>query len=75
MEYVKRGLRNGNIGVKFYPPMGYKPDDDYDSIKELFEYCNSEIPILTHCTPEGFEAVEGLGICSIQNIGEYFANE
>jgi predicted TIM-barrel fold metal-dependent hydrolase len=57
LDIVKSGLRQGNIGVKFYPPMGYRADPDSPPQKAVFEYCQeNDIPVLTHCTPVGFEA-------------------
>ncbi|WP_348746766.1 amidohydrolase family protein [Tenacibaculum sp. 190524A02b] len=54
------------IGVKFYPSFGYKPINDPDeevnrNNKELFRFCiEYDIPILTHCTNEGFQAQPGI---------------
>jgi predicted TIM-barrel fold metal-dependent hydrolase len=66
LSQVKKALCQGNVGVKLYPPMGYRPDDSRTAIgkrfDELFEYCiDQDIPILTHCTPVGFEAQSGWG--------------
>jgi predicted TIM-barrel fold metal-dependent hydrolase len=44
------------LGMKMYPPLGYKPSD-WDRIKglaEYYSYCEAnEIPVMTHCSPEG----------------------
>ncbi len=82
LDVVKDALLNHNcIGVKVYPPSGYRPvgntDADYpphpnvqppppDTIEkrnlELFEWCAAEqVPVFTHCTPEGFEAYDHAG--------------
>ncbi|WP_286760623.1 amidohydrolase family protein [Salegentibacter sp. UBA1130] len=50
-------------GIKFYPPLGYKPVNnsnfELNNLNyELFDLClEHEIPIFTHCTPTGFEAI------------------
>jgi predicted TIM-barrel fold metal-dependent hydrolase len=88
---VEAGLQRGAVGIKFYPPSGYRPWDnaipppppatetgamkrwrsryegltgaDLDAqMRQLFakaEY--DQIPIFTHCTSAGFEAVTGYG--------------
>ncbi len=66
LAQVQKALARGNVGVKLYPPMGYRPDDSRTAIgnrfNELFAYCiDQDIPILTHCTPVGFEAQSGWG--------------
>lgn len=54
LEIVKKAINDGFSGVKFYPPLGYNPCDSL----ELFKYCEKEnIPVFTHCTPTGFEAI------------------
>lgn len=56
LEIVKKAINEGFSGIKFYPPLGYKPQDSL----ELFKYCEkNNVPVFTHCTPTGFEAVEG----------------
>ncbi len=64
LSFVKKALRRGNVGIKLYPPMGYRPDDNRykTQFKKLFDYCvRDDIPIITHCTPVGFEAIKGWG--------------
>lgn len=64
LELVKKALAMGFVGVKLYPPMGYFPyDAAYRRVfDDLYEYCQSEgIPVLTHCSPTGFEAWPGHG--------------
>ncbi len=63
LEIVKDAILNkGFKGVKFYPPMGYKPFGNDDNsvenkVLELFRWCIVEdIPVFTHCTPTGYEA-------------------
>lgn len=74
MTSFQEGIAAGNIGVKFYPPMGYKPINNLDPVVEervnnFFSYCQSEkIPIFTHCTPQGFQAKKGYGLnCDPKN--------
>lgn len=60
---VLRGLRSGNIGVKIYPPLGYTPDFDNKRQRKIFKHCEDyQIPLLTHCTPVGFEARKCYGL-------------
>jgi predicted TIM-barrel fold metal-dependent hydrolase len=74
----KVGKERGQFwGVKYYPPMGYRPiqnegikdktGDDLDAImRAFFTYCKDrDIPIFAHCTPTGFEAIVG----GTKNIG------
>lgn len=68
LESVKNGLRAGNRGVKFYPPMGYRPYTDPDegvknNVSAFFKMClDDDIPVFTHCTPIGFQAEKGFGL-------------
>jgi len=45
----------GAIGVKIYPPMGFKPCGNYDSelnrqMKRFLDFClNKDVPIMAHC--------------------------
>lgn len=60
IEMVKDAIFNkGFIGVKIYPPMGYKASGgNYDpELNELYKFCSENgVPITSHCTPEGMEA-------------------
>ncbi len=61
MDIIKDAIENrGYKGVKFYPPMGYRAFEDNlfaKQIDELFTYCTmKDIPLLTHCNKQGFEA-------------------
>ncbi len=49
-------------GVKVYPGLDYKPNDTrYPSLQNLYEYCvENDVPILTHCTPQGWEVTKGV---------------
>jgi predicted TIM-barrel fold metal-dependent hydrolase len=62
------------VGVKFYPPSGYKPIDNVDSDIfgnataeevnqrniDLFRLCTDlDIPLFAHCSPGGMERVRG----------------
>ncbi|TVZ14339.1 amidohydrolase family protein [Maribacter sp. MAR_2009_72] len=70
IQSVKKGLDMGNVGVKFYPPMGYLPYGDPNSkvrkrVSDFFKICKEdEIPVFTHCTPVGFQAKKGYGLNS-----------
>ncbi|WP_408602135.1 amidohydrolase family protein [Pseudomonas sp. PLMAX] len=53
-------IAKGFIGFKFYPPLGYKPFGDEAGVQavtnEFFDFCvEGDIPIFTHCTPQGFQ--------------------
>ena len=67
LNAVKEAIDGGAVGVKFYPPSGYRPlgNDDrrIDELnRKLFDYCSeNNVPIFTHCSPGGFEAAPGLG--------------
>lgn len=57
---AKDALSRGFIGFKFYPPLGYKPSGDKTDVQEVtnafFDFCvDSDIPVFTHCTPQGFQ--------------------
>ena len=41
------------FGVKVYPPLGFKPDDE-DSIKLFSECIKYNLPVTTHCSDGGF---------------------
>jgi predicted TIM-barrel fold metal-dependent hydrolase len=68
-EIVEKGIAHGCIGVKFYPPSGYAPFDEAAgdfpnaNTRNFFLYCEERgIPVFTHCTQGGFEAIGGYGI-------------
>lgn len=68
MEIIQKAIEdNGFVGVKYYPPMGYKPfynnpqdtEEKLISIRNnlLFDYCSKKhIPIFSHTNNGGFEA-------------------
>lgn len=75
LEVVRDAVeRRGAWGVKFYPPNGYKPvenrDEDLVGARgeevnrrniELFRWCvDGDVPLLTHCTPQGMESRPGI---------------
>ncbi len=76
----------GFIGVKLYPPMGYRasnnaeaqpplvdPEKYDDALRALFSLCVTKgIPITAHCTPKGAEATPGI---SGQNANPEFWRE
>ena len=70
-----KALKQGHIGIKIYPPLNYRPDGqgmpsnelhravpDYTEVlTALYTGSHDKIPLLTHCTPQGFEAWDGTG--------------
>ncbi len=68
----------GFLGVKVYPPMGFRPTGNdqtvppldrpqrYDEVlDQLFAYCaDAGVPITTHCSPGGAEAGDQTGLNS-----------
>lgn len=65
-QHIEKALSLGKVGFKFYPPMGYRAagNDDRPKLEQVvdifFDYCaEHQVPVFTHCTPEGFEAVVG----------------
>jgi predicted TIM-barrel fold metal-dependent hydrolase len=66
-EILNVALDAGCVGVKFYPPNGYKPSEDpdpvvRDRIEKFFACCvQRDVPVFTHCTPHGFEAYKCSG--------------
>lgn len=69
LQLVQDALEMGNTGVKLYPPMGYVAtgEDDVQRMRftALYTYCvDNDVPILTHCSPVGFEAYDGAGVKS-----------
>ena len=74
-EIIESAIEKGCIGVKFYPPSGYRPSGNKDGTYDgppawqldarndkLFEFCaNNSVPVFTHCTPSGFTAAPGYG--------------
>ncbi len=66
LEIAENSLKNGFIGFKFYPAMGYKPSGNPDEIQsvvnDFFDFClEKDVPIFVHCTPIGFQTKEKLG--------------
>ncbi|MFS4494706.1 amidohydrolase family protein [Maribacter sp. 2308TA10-17] len=64
LEYISEAFTRGYFkGIKFYPPLGYRPIDDKNAkykerIDELFKkYGDGTVPFFTHCTPSGFESI------------------
>jgi|GEM_PF-5493919 len=70
INVVRRALEDGvAVGVKFYPPSGYRADDPlHDS---LYDLCGARWPIFSHCTPSGFEAY---GKSGLNSDPKYWAN-
>ena len=64
LQYIDEAFKRGYFkGVKFYPPLGYRPSGDKNAkyskrIDKLFEkYGDGSVPFFTHCTPSGFESI------------------
>ena len=65
-RHMDEAIAFGKLGFKFYPPLGYRAAGNTDHpglervINVFFDYClERRWPIFTHCTPEGFELVQG----------------
>ena len=62
MEIIEDAILNqGFTGIKFYPPLGYKPIGNpkaiQDKIDALYAFClQHDTPIFAHCNNQGFEA-------------------
>lgn len=54
--------RYGFVGVKMYPPMGFKPLGNTDgsvdeALRDLYRWCQAEdVPITVHCNPSNYAA-------------------
>lgn len=64
LDIVKKAIKvKGFKGVKFYPPLGYRANNDphfAEQIEELIKFCVKEnVPLFTHCNNQGFEAWPG----------------
>ena len=67
LKIIKSTLGKENVGIKIYPPLGYRPfEEQYQKqFEELYGYCcKKNIPVMTHCTPVGFESHAGAGAFS-----------
>jgi predicted TIM-barrel fold metal-dependent hydrolase len=64
---LEKARRLGFLGVKFYPPMGYRPDDNPDpgiqkTMDDFFAWVEAHnILVVSHCSPTGFQAYQGSG--------------
>lgn len=67
-EIYERALSLGFVGFKFYPSMGFLPIGNDDPVIEqrvtdfLLRCATDKIPIVTHCTPNGFQFQDGEGL-------------
>lgn len=66
ISLINESLAYGKVGFKFYPPMGYRAANNEEQPKLehvvdlFFDHCAANnIPVFTHCTPEGFEQSPG----------------
>lgn len=55
-DLMKKAIeQHGFVGVKLYPSLGYKID--CDDLLKVYDYCHeTDVPLLTHCSPGGFYA-------------------
>ena len=85
LDIVKRALDNGFVGVKFYPPNGYKPigntktdiprgatpSEVNQRNLDFFRLCvDRDTPVFTHCTRGGMESRKGTGEFSNPDLWE-----
>jgi predicted TIM-barrel fold metal-dependent hydrolase len=67
-EIYDKSLSLGFIGFKFYPSMGFQPIGNEDPEIEqrvsdfLLRCAKDNVPIVTHCTPNGFQFQDGDGL-------------
>lgn len=59
-ERMKKATKKqGFVGVKLYPSLGYKIDIENKKMDNVFKYCNDHrIPMLQHCSQGGFYSKE-----------------
>ena len=59
--HLDKAIESDMLGFKFYPPLGFKAAENnipgMDYVVDVFlDYCvEHDLPVFTHCTPEGFE--------------------
>ena len=59
--HLDKAMEAEMLGFKFYPPLGFRAAENdipgMDYVVDVFlDYCvENDIPVFTHCTPEGFE--------------------
>jgi predicted TIM-barrel fold metal-dependent hydrolase len=60
LNVARRALDDTDaVGVKFYPPNGYQPDEArHDALYQ--ELVQRDAPLFAHCTPAGMEAKPGV---------------
>ena len=64
-QFLGRSIAYGKVGFKFYPPLGYLPSGNknpkFNYVNDLFfSWCQrNAVPVMAHCTPEGFELEKG----------------
>ena len=78
---VKDAIRNnGAIGVKIYPPMGFRPSGNADpaieqQMKRLVDFCLLEdVPILAHCSFSQF-VTAAQGACAAPEAWKTFLQQ
>lgn len=67
-ERAEYALKHGFLGFKFYASMGFKPIGNTHQpevearIEAFYDFCIAcDVPIFTHCTPQGFQTPQKLG--------------
>lgn len=62
LSHVQKAISDGFKGIKFYPPMGYRPSGNtrteyIQPIADLMNYCiGEEVALFAHCNNSGFQA-------------------
>ena len=75
LGFVRDALSRGFVGVKFYPPMGFRPYDTRyrPQLEDLYRLCvTTDVPLIVHCSAGGFEANPGSGLLSDPSGGDGF---
>ncbi|RYZ32275.1 MAG: hypothetical protein EOP49_37770, partial [Sphingobacteriales bacterium] len=79
IDHLREAIaEKGYVGVKFYPPSGYKPYTDQwqATNKFLYKYCqDNRVPLFTHCNDHGMEAYPGAGRNSDPHYWELVLND
>ena len=80
-DLIIRSLeKQGFLGVKMYPPLGYHPDPTSiynqpyvnEELTKIYEYCNAnQVPITTHCSKGGAYSD---GLMHTKNLRKQYTN-
>jgi len=66
-QVMDEAIRLGFLGIKFYPPMGYRPAGNDSgqlerTMDDFFQWAEDhQVPVVAHCSPTGFQAYKGSG--------------